>query len=177
MQRIEKSYRQIVLCIPILRDKITDLLQEYYCDFGFIDNEPDRSDAYELSQTTVLEPADQRQKILAMVKPIEVSTGGLIINCFAIDNNYFLDQTLNVFSAGLVSTSEDDFNVNDNGVYSAYRHFTAPYKDDEDKWQRAKDKIDDLFYSFMFCEAAFLHKAKEKFDLEVKPNIDWYGNL
>jgi hypothetical protein len=177
VQRIEESYRQIILCKPILRDNIIDTLNQYNVIYGFIDNEPDRSDAYLLSKQTVLEPADQKETVKTLIRPIIVSTGGIEINAFEIDNTFFCDSVLNTFSQGTITTNADDFDVTDKGVHSPFRHFSMPYKDDEDKWQRAKDKIDDLFFAFVFCEAAFYQLAKQKFDDEFKPNIDWYGSL
>ena len=164
--------REIIFCEPVLRENIPKILKEYKVKFGLIDNEPDRINSFDLAKHTVLETADQR-RVQQIYKEVEILSGGYELKTFAIDNYYFLNLTLKALSTGKTKTT---FNVNDNGIYSPTRHFTAPYKDIDGKWNRAKDKVDDLFYSFMFAEAAFYIFYKESRE-RLKNSVDWYRYL
>ena len=175
LQRWELSEREIIITKPVYYDDIPGLLRQYNVDFGFIDNEPDRYQALDLRESTVLIPADQRRNPSKIINQIEVSSGGIPLECIAFDNEYFQDAVLNCFKLEIISVPET-WDVNDDSTLSPTRHFKAPYKDEDNIWQRPRDRIDDLFYSFVFCEAAFYYKFKEYAD-EKYSNIDWYEFL
>lgn len=172
IQQIEESVREIVYCKPVLRTDIPAILKKFKVDFGLIDNEPDRLSSFNLTQQTCLKTADQRN-LKTIYKQIQVSTGGIELESFAIDNVYFLDLCLSVFANGKIKT---DFEATDKTIYAPARHFTSVSKDDLGVWNRAKDKIDDLFYAYMFCEAAFYIWHKQIRD-EYANSVQWYLNL
>jgi len=175
LQRWELSKREIIVNKPVYYDDIPGVLQQYNVNFGFIDNEPDRAQALQLQQTTCLTPADQRKNPVKIQATVEVSTGGIPLEAVAFDNDFFHDAVLNSFLLEVITVPET-WDVNDDSTLSPTRHFKAPYKDEDNLWQRPRDRIDDLFYSYVFCEAAFYYKFKEYAD-EKYSNIDWYEYL
>lgn len=153
---IDDAYRKVVFAAPVDRKRIPEILRQYKVDFGFIDNEPDISQAYEISKRTCLEMADQKTNFLDIVKEIHVYGGSLELPAYGINSEYFKDAVLNSFVNERVSMF--DFNVKDNGYESITRHMTACDKDPITlKWSRPADHNDDIFFAFMFCEAA-LHQ-------------------
>jgi hypothetical protein len=168
----EKTFREVVFCQPVNHYEISSLLQAYNVDFGFIDNEPDRFMAKDITENTCLMSADQRPYIPQLQKLSKVETGGIELETVLIDNRYFLDM---VFSNFLNGTIKTDWKSNDNGIHSPARHFKAMHRDDEGRWIRAKDHIDDFYFAAMFCESAFYYKLDELIrHLNDKENINWY---
>ncbi|MEM7578246.1 MAG: hypothetical protein AAF316_00080 [Cyanobacteria bacterium P01_A01_bin.80] len=176
IQQIEESEREIIISKPINRSEIKDIYQKYNIRYGFIDNEPDRKSAYELAQQIKLVPVDQRKKVNKLLQEIEVSTGGMNLSALAMDNAYFQDMALNGFLQNKVKTS--DWNISDRSIHSPVRHFLSVARDKDETWQRAKDKIDDLWFSYVFCEACFYYVFQQQLNNQSHAYDDsWYQDF
>lgn len=176
IQKIENSKRNIIFCEPINRRQLENYCKRFQVNFGFIDNEPDRQGAFDIAQRLPIVPADQRKYLAKVITDIDVSTGGIEIKAKAIDNAYFQDMALNAFASGAVKVP-DSWNTSDKGIYSPTRHFMNVSKDENNEWLRAKDHIDDLWYAFVFAEAAYYTVVKEKLDSEMDQGVAWYRCL
>lgn len=172
---IDDAYRKIIFAAPIDRKRIPALLKEYQVDFGFIDNEPDISQAYEICKATCLEMADQKMNILDIVKEIHVYGGSLELPAYGINSEYFKDAVLNSFAGNKVMMF--DFDPLDRGYESITRHMTACEKDPLTlKWSRPADHNDDLFFAWMFMEAALHHHIVSKVTL-AEQSVAWSRNI
>ncbi len=163
IQAIENSEREILLCEPVLRRHIEREFSKYRVQMAFGDNEPDRQGMYQLSQKLNIIPVDQRAYIPQLIKPVTVGTGGIDIDCLAVDNQYFQDMALNGFILNRVKTN--GWEIHDRSIHNPVRHFLSVYKDNMNRWVRAKDNIDDLWFSYVFCEACFYHTVKVNLDI------------
>ena len=175
MEVYEQSFREIVVSQPIQRKDIKKMLLHYKCDRAFIDNEPDRAEVYALCKDTVMSPADQKGELTAVIKEIEVLGGSSVIPCFAVDNSFFNDAVLNTWTSKNLSCP--DWNLGDKSPYSPVRHYTNHVKDPiTNKWEKSSDGIDDLWFSDLFCEAAFFWHLYHKSENQHL-NLDWYDAI
>lgn len=160
---IERTIRTVLWAGPIMKNEIFNKLHEYSVEFGLIDNEPERTEAAELQRITCLQMADQRAGLRDSIQKSQVMEGGTSTPCWLIRNEKFLKQVLTSF----MLTWTDGFPLirlpeewnkwmKNNSELSPVRHLTGPsYDRDSGKWKRGPGNIDDLYYSAMFCEAAF----------------------
>lgn len=172
--RLEMSHREVVYCGSVERINIPTLLDKYEVDIGFIDNEPDIPDAYELCQYTCLKMVDQRKTLGEIIKPIKILGGSLEIEGYGIKSDYFKDALLNGYLNNLVSIFP--FDINDRTPVSISRHLCSCEKDLDDQWLRPRDKVDDMFFAGMFCEAAVFHWMESKF-MQESSTVSWYLDL
>jgi hypothetical protein len=173
--RLEDSKKEVIFMSAVNRADIPRLLNEYNVDFGFIDNEPDIPDAYEFSQSTVLECADQKENLAKVVSPYQIMGGSMAIDGFAINTEYFKDLVLSSYVNQNVCLLEID--LNDKTVRSPCRHLTSSEKDlDKNKWIRPSDHIDDLFLASTFCEAA-LHEWANRIVELTSNSIQWFVDI
>jgi hypothetical protein len=167
-QIFEKTARNVLFAGDILRNDIPDVLKKYNVTYGLIDNEPSREQAFDISEMTCLEVADQKSGQKDVCKKSVVEDGGREFPCWFIRSEKFLSAVMH----GYLLKAEDGHPLyrlpthwekwlNNPSERSPIRHLTAPYLDDHGKWQRAKDGIDDMYFAFMFSEAAFYLQLQE----------------
>lgn len=174
IMRMESARRHVVFASAISRADIPKLLAEYEVDYGFIDNEPDIGQAYDICKHTCLDMADQKTDILDVVKEIHVMGGSLELPAFGINPTYFKDCLLNAFN---LHVSIFEFDVDDRNYTAIAKHLCSNEKEpDTNKWIRPQDHVDDLFFAGMFCEAAF-HRYVELLVNDTLNSISWYANL
>lgn len=177
IQQINNSTRRIIYCAPFIRKDLEKLIKRFNVQMVFMDNEPDRAYALDISNLLDVIPVDQKQYIATIVRDIEVSTGGMEFAVKAIDNTYFQDMSLNAFINEQVVVPQS-WNVADKGIHSPTRHFMSVSKNELDTWERAKDSIDDLWFSHVFCECAFYCAVKGLLDkIKDRRRISWIENL
>ena len=157
------TLREVLFASDVIKTEIPNKLKEYYVNFGLIDNEPDIEKSSRLCENTVLEMADQKTGQLEEFKLSYVIDGGVEYKCWKIRNEKFLKQVQQNF----LIEYEDGYPLyrlpREWSLYrknkterSPFKHLTSvEYNPETGKWDRSKDKIDDLYYSAMFCEAAF----------------------
>jgi hypothetical protein len=173
--RIENAFREVLFCGQVNRLDIPTLLTEFKVDFGFIDNEPDIPDAYDLSVYTCLEIANQLWNSKKLVQETEIGGGSLAIPGFNINAEYFKDSLLNSFVYGRVKIFEID--LYDRMPTSPARHLKACEKDlAKNKWMRSPDHVDDLFFAGMFFEAALYKWVELRYE-ESSNSVNWYKML
>lgn len=166
---IENSIQTVLYGAAILKSEILDKLKEYNVVFGLIDNEPDITESSEFARVSCLELADQRSNLLDAYRKGEVNQGGIHHKAWLINNEKFLKQVLNIFHL-----TDDEGHpliriplewekwLGNPSELSPLRHLTSPsYDPDTGQWRRT-DNCDDLYYSLMFCEAAFYIWLTEK---------------
>ncbi|NEP54178.1 MAG: hypothetical protein F6K65_37485 [Moorea sp. SIO3C2] len=161
-QVLERTIRRVIFGGAVVQSEIPDLLKKYSCEYGLIDNEPERTRASELQRSTCLEMADQRGNISDSYKKSTVNEGGQSYPCWLIRNGKFLRQVLNGFSVKwedgypLIRLPHEwsPWLVKLTDI-SPVKHLTGPSLDPvSGKWVRGKKGIDDLYYAAMFAEAA-----------------------
>lgn len=162
-QVFEQTIQNVIWAGDIVKTAIPDRLAEYDVDFGVIDNEPERSDAAELSRVSCLVMADQRAGQMDDVKATKVITGGTKHPCWNIANETFLRRVLNSF----LLTDADGYPLQrlprewekwlgNPSELSPLKHLSGPsYDPDSGKWERGAGNVDDIFYAAMFCQVAF----------------------
>jgi hypothetical protein len=181
-QEISKqSIRRIVFSSDVERSQIPELLKRHKVNYGICDNEPSRDSSMELcNETKVLQMADQKDTLKDAVKLDKVKDGGAEYPCWFIRNKKFQDLILETF----LEVAEDGYplyrlpeawnkHLSSKSDLSPFKHLTSPTRDPEtEKWKRAADGNDDLFYSFLFLEAAFYIKC-----LELGKYPEWIGKV
>lgn len=174
VMRIENAQRQVIYASAVHRADIPKMLAQYRVDYGFIDNEPDIGQAYDICKNTCLDMADQKGEILDVVKEIHVMGGSLELPAFGINPTYFKDCLLGAYNNHV---SIFEFDIDDRNYTSISKHLCSSEKDpDTNKWSRPQDKVDDLFFAGMFCEAAF-YWYMSQLVAETTNTISWYANL
>jgi len=172
---IEGAFREVLFCSAVKHDDIPFLLKKYNVSYGMIDNEPEISSAYEMSQFTVLELADQKKNLPKMIVPIQLFGGSMEREGYGINTNYFQNALLHAWIGNNISIFDND--VNDRSPQSIARQLTSMEKDTHrNEWIRPNDHIDDLFFAGMFCEAA-IHHFVDLIATKSKNSISWYRDL
>ena len=159
----ETTIRVVRWCGGIQKGEIRERLDNYRVAFGIVDNEPDRADASRLCEWTgVLEMADQQPGALDDYKQGRVRDGGDEFPCWKIRSEKFMKQVLYGFTLShqgyplyRCPDSWEQWLHNPN-ERSPIKHLCSPsYNPETGLWVRAADHVDDIFYAFHFCEAAF----------------------
>jgi hypothetical protein len=159
---VESAVKEVKFCGDISRSEIVEAFAFFKVQGGFIDNEPDRESAMGLCrQVKNLQLADQKDTQLEPLKKIIVRDGGIEYPCFGLRSSKFFDAVLygfllrdmNGMPLYRLPQTWDVWRAN-NSENSPFRHLTNREKRDG-KWQRGKQKNDDLFVALHFAEAAF----------------------
>lgn len=164
-----RTIRRITFSSEVLREKATGIIYHYGATYGVCDNEPGRDSVMtfcnevDASGDCKLEMADQKDTLKDAVKLGTVKDGGAEYPCWFVRNQKFQDIILENF----LEIAEDGYclyrlpeawnkHLNSKSDLSPFKHLTSPTRDPEtDRWIRAADGNDDLFYSFLFMEVAF----------------------
>lgn len=171
----DATLREILVARDIVKSEIKDELDKYDVFFGLIDNEPDIESSARLCEGTVLEMADQRSQQMEEFKESVVIDGGIEYPCWKIRNEKFLKSVMNCFLSEyqdgypLVKLPNDWENyLNDNSERSPVYHFlnSPEYDPITGKWERQENHVDDLYYAFAFCEAAFYISIENQVKLQ-----------
>lgn len=160
---IKKTARVVLFGEPINRKDIPQILSNFDCNLGIIDNEPNISTAVELAQTTGLEIADQKPNQLSAIKKSIASDGGEQFPCWGIRSSKFLKQVKDCFYinyddgyplARLPANWENWLNFP--SEISPIRHLTSvSYDPSTGRFERPIDHNDDMYFAWMFCEVSF----------------------
>ena len=164
-----KTIRRIVFSSEVTREKAKDIISQHKTTYGICDNEPGRDSVMTFCNDvgadgiTRLEMADQKDTLKDAVKLDKVKDGGAEYPCWFVRNQKFQDLIFENF----VEMAEDgsclyrlpevwNKHLTSKSDLSPFKHLTSPTRDPEtDRWVRAADGNDDLFYSFLFLEVAF----------------------
>jgi hypothetical protein len=164
-----KTIRRIVFSSEVIRERAKDIISDRKVTYGICDNEPGRDSVMTfcnevgLNNITRLEMADQKDTLKDAIKFDKVKDGGAEYPCWFVRNQKFQDLILENF----IELAEDGYSpyrlpeiwnkqLASKSDLSPFKHLTSPTRDPEtDKWVRAADGNDDLFYSFLFLEVAF----------------------
>jgi hypothetical protein len=168
----DRTIRKVFWAGDIVQGEIQEKLQTYGVHYGLIDNEPNISLGSELCEITgVLEIADQVMGQFDEFKEGIVNDWGVEYPCWKIRSDKYLRQVLNGFAV-----KHEDYPLyrlpdywsewlNKPSELSPLRHLTSvAYDPSSGRWQRPKDHIDDVYYAFHFCEAAFAIYLREHSD-------------
>jgi hypothetical protein len=124
--------------------------------------------------------ADQKDTLKDAVKFDKVKDGGAEYPCWFVRNQKFQDLILENF----IEMAEDGYSLYrlpevwnkqlaSKSDLSPFKHLTSPTRDPEtDRWVRAADGNDDLFYSFLFLEVAFYIYCEQRLKYPV-----WIGEI
>lgn len=159
-ENIDSAIRNVVWAGDVTSSSIPDRLRSLGVNYGFCDNEPERTEAARIQRTTVLRMADQRPGLADAIREDSVEEGGERIPCLFIRNEKFLSQVLNSF----LKVAEDGYPLQrlpedwrrwiaSPTDRSPIKHLMGPKRDVSGKWFRSG--MDDIYYAAMFCEAAF----------------------
>jgi len=159
----EKTLRHVIFAKDVGQGEIPGILNQYGVRYGLVDNEPERAWASSLRQYNI-DMADQKSSQTATMRDSYVEHGGAKYPCKFISNNFFMKAVQDMF----FSTADDSYPlirlpeswkrwvalIDDER--SPIRHLMAPRFDaTKEKWIRPDDRIDDLYFAAVFCEAAF----------------------
>jgi hypothetical protein len=172
-QIAEKTIRNVVFAEAVVRANVPFLLEQWYVDYGLVDNEPSRETVMSLCADTCLQMGDQVAGAKHTIKYTVVTDGGLEIPCWALRNDKFM---LSVFE-GFVNPAWDGevcYRVPDTwnqwlanpSEKSPILHLTGPWRDQGGAWHRGKNNLDDFYMALLFAEAAFYLKLTEDFSGE-----------
>ena len=181
-----KTVRRIVFSSEVIREKAKDIISQHKTVYGICDNEPGRDSVMTfcnevgLNNITRLEMADQKDTLKDAVKFDKVKDGGAEYPCWFVRNQKFQDLILENF----IESAEDGYSLyrlpeiwnkylTSKSDLSPFKHLTSPTRDPEtDRWVRAADGNDDLFYSFLFLEVAFYIYCEQMLKYPV-----WIGGV
>ena len=164
---IEKTIRQIYYASIVDKNSLLNLIGDL--DYGIVDNEPDRDWATNFCRNTVFEMADQKPGLKNAIEKGKVVDGGVYSRCWNIRQEKFQKFVLN----GFLLTAEDGCTLY--RMTSSFSQYLGNLKSDRNffrylmavsqdpsagRWIRPDNNIDDLFFSLMFCEAAFYIKLR-----------------
>jgi hypothetical protein len=161
----DRHEQNIILADAVPHDEILPTLERFDIFSGFIDNEPDRLSAYDLSRDSGLNKdfhhplaTDGYKNRLMLVdqktfegdfKPIVVSHGGKELPCYAINHNVFKDEIVANFGENPV------YRIAGKVHRKFEKHLTSVRRNpDSGIWERPADHDDDLFFALMFADAA-----------------------
>jgi hypothetical protein len=160
---LDQSLRIVKFAGAIPRSEIATKLNHYQCSTGLCDNEPSISSAAELVSSIGWQLADQKPRQKDATKEIIVRDGGEEFSCWGIRNDRFLRAVKNIF----ITKAKDGYPLvrlpksweswlNNPTELSPIKHLTSlSYDSSTGNWIRPQDHNDDVYYAFMFCEAAF----------------------
>lgn len=167
---IEKTIRVVKFGGGVNRSEIIDKLDLFNVRFGIIDNEPSMESSINLCrESDILELGNQIGGQRQTAKQTSVIDGGQEYPCWNIRNEKFLQSVLE----GFLLRADDGYSLyrlpgtweqwkgRSNDERSPLLHLSAPWRDNNNKWHRGKDNIDDLYYAFLFCEVAFYLQLTE----------------
>jgi hypothetical protein len=136
-----------------------ELLAKYDIDGGFIDNEPSIASAAKICSETGLTLADQqaKQKDDFIIK--QVQDGGEFFDCVKIKHKKFAKHLFALFSGANIAVNRDYLRFAGGKSKESgdiFKHLTrVSWDSDSGDLVRAPDKSDDIFFSAVFCCAAF----------------------
>lgn len=145
------AVREVLFADAINAAQALSILDRYETDFCLIDNEPDRSKAYDLSLQSdgLVALADQRIQLDAFKRGV-VQTGGRRIPCYLFNQALYQDLLANGFSP-----KNSRYRLSEAiATKRLCKHLCAPKRDGNGVWRRPKDHDDDLFFAALFARAA-----------------------
>lgn len=166
---IEKTIRVVKFGGGINRGEIFNYLKNFNVDYGIIDNEPSMESSINICRMSVLELGNQIGGQKQTARQTMVVDGGIQYPCWNIRNEKFLQSVLE----GFLLLAPDGYplfrlpaeweiwNNKPNDERSPLVHLCAPWRDNDNKWHRGKDNVDDLYYAFLFSEVAFYLQLTE----------------
>lgn len=176
-----RTVRRIIFSSEVTRERAKDIISNYKVTYGICDNEPGRDSVMTFcNDVGLLEMADQKDTLKDAVKLDKVKDGGAEYPCWFVRNQKFQDLILENF----LELAEDGYPLyrlpevwnkylSSKSDLSPFKHLTSPTRDPEtEKWVRAADGNDDLFYSFLFLEVAFYIYCDTKLKYPV-----WIGGV
>lgn len=176
-----QTIRRIIFSKEVEREKAKEIIRAHKVDYGICDNEPGRDGVMVFcNDVGRLEMADQKDTLKDAVKKDKVLDGGAEYPCWFVRNQKFQDIILENF----IEMAEDGYPLyrlpeawnkflGSKSDLSPFKHLTSPTRDPEtEKWVRASDGNDDLFYSFLFLEVAFYIKC-----LQLGTYPGWIGKV
>jgi len=169
----QKTVREILFGEPVNRKEIPEILSNFDCNLGIIDNEPNISTAVELAQITGLEIADQKPNQLSAIKKSIASDGGEEFPCWGVRSSKFLKQIKDCFYINseydwypLARLPQNWINwLNFPSEISPIRHLTSvSYDPSTGQFERPVDHNDDMYFAWMFAEISFYLQIIENND-------------
>jgi hypothetical protein len=169
-QIYEQTVRQVVYGADVVRSHIPHLLQEWYVEYGLIDNEPSRESSINLCRSTCLDMGNQAGHLKDAVHSKITQDGGISYPCWDLRIEKFM---LAVFQGFTLKGWDGetcyrlpagwDRWVGNPTERSPLVHLAAPWRDDKGSWQRGKNNLDDFYMALFFCEAAFYLKLMSEY--------------
>jgi len=164
-----RTIRQCLFGGAVSRQEIPEIINNYDCEYTLIDNEPNITTAVELANQINGEIADQKPKQLDAIKESTVLDGGEEYACWGLRSSKFLRQVRNCF----LENYTDGYPLarlpqawekwlSQPTEISPIRHLcSVSYNDANGEWERPADHNDDIYFAWMFSEAAFYLKMIE----------------
>ena len=145
----QPTAKNILLSDAIAVSEILPTLDHFGVQFGLIDNEPERKQAYDLVQQSRDRLAMADQKVFdGDFKKIVVRQGGEEMPCYGINSPLYCDRV----SLGFTDL---EYRVAGKVHRKWRRHITSVRRNpDTGNWERPPDKDDDLFFASLLAEAA-----------------------
>lgn len=158
---MEKAIRQVIFSGEVSKHQLAAKMREYRVMYGGIDNEPDRTFASQIQDSTTLSMMDQRTGLGDAYTKSYVEDSGKI-PCILIRNEKFLRSVMNNFflvaeDNAPLTRFPDDWTrwVSNATERSPLRHYMGVKCDPETgKWEKADSNANGLYYADMFSEAA-----------------------
>jgi hypothetical protein len=141
--------KNIMLADAIAVGDILPALDYFGVNFGLIDNEPERAQAYSLVQQSSDRLAMADQKVFdGDFKKITVRQGGEEMPCYGINSALYCDRVTLGFT-------NQEYRVAGKVHQKWRKHLTSVRRNpDSGRWERPPDKDDDLFFANLMAEAA-----------------------
>jgi len=162
-EQYERAAREVLWAGAIQSAALPERLEALGVDFALIDADPERRDAADLADRVWCIELAQRKSQKDDYKEGEVSHGGDPQPCWFLRQERFLRQVL----LGFTGVSEDGYPPyrlpaeweqwynQPESERNPLKHLKGPsFNPEEGKWQRPKDRVDDLYFAASFSEAA-----------------------